>query len=156
MAGMTPGARRRARVSSLDGKEKSMRKRLVAATAMLLSTTAGAAGTQEKPAPMHFYDGNKLLAMCEAQSDFDRGRCLGFVVAVTDRGMAVITGAPDPGVCLEKNVTDGQVMTIVLKYLRENRDKLHWAAWSLALNALIAVFPCEKADSGPLRSAAHY
>ena len=58
MAGMTPGARRSARVSSLDGKEKSMRKRLVAATAMLLSTTAGAAGTQEKPAPMHFYDGN--------------------------------------------------------------------------------------------------
>ena len=94
MAGMTPGARRSARVSSLDGKEKSMRKRLLAATAMLLSTTAGAAGRQ--------------------------------------------------------------VMTIVLKYLRENRDKLHWAAWSLALNALIAVFPCEKADSGPLRSAAHY
>lgn len=132
-----------------------MRKRPYAAMAMMLATAAGGVHAQEKPAPMHFYDGNKLLAMCESHTDFDRGRCLGFVVAVSDRGMAVINGAPDPGVCLEKDVTDGQVMTIVLKHLRENRDKLHWAAWSLALNALIAVFPCGKTGAAPLRAAAY-
>ena len=129
-----------------------MHKALVAGTATMMLSIA-AANAQEQPTPMHFYDGNKLLAMCEAATDFDKGRCLGFVVAVSDRGMAIITGAPDPGVCLEKSVTDGQVMTIVLKYLRENRDKLHWAAWTLALNALIAVFPCENTNSDFQRSA---
>lgn len=134
-----------------------MHKALFAGTAaMMLSIAASAANAQEKPTPMHFYDGHKLLTMCQATADFDKGRCLGFVVAVSDRGMAVITGAPDPGVCLEKNVTDGQVMTIVVRYLRENPDKLHWAAWTLALNALIAVFPCEKMNFDPQRSAAHY
>lgn len=113
---------------------------------LALVLAASAAGSEGgKPVPMHFYDGHKLLTMCGASSPFDQGRCLGFIVAVSDRGMAVINGAPDPGVCLGKDVTDGQIMTIVVKYLRENRDKLDWAAWALALNALIAVYPCNKA-----------
>lgn len=132
-----------------------MRKALLAGTAAMMLSMAPACA-QERPTPMHFYDGHKLLTMCQATADFDKGRCLGFVVAVSDRGMAVITGAPDPGVCLEKDVTDGQVMTIVVKYLRENHDKLHWAAWTLALNALIAVFPCENRNTGPQRTAVRY
>ena len=78
-----------------------------------------------------FSSGNKLLSDCEsANASFLEGFCFGFVAGVADAA----NGKTWDGIafCKPGEVTIGQTVKIVIKYLNDHPEYLHYAADSLA------------------------
>jgi hypothetical protein len=91
-----------------------------------------------------YYSGNKLLEYCNPNSS-KRDICTGYVAGT--RGAIdtwKIWENIDSGICVPKEVTLGQSIKVVVKYLEANLDKLHLSASSNVLNAFADAFPCEK------------
>ncbi len=93
-----------------------------------------------------FFDGNILAKdMVEYEKDnndnstnmYTVGEYAGYVIGVADATGGIIWC--DPG-----NVTVGQIIKIVSKYLHNNPEKLHLYAYSLVTQALKEAFPCKK------------
>ena len=80
--------------------------------------------------------GNRLLESCELDdASFRDGMCYGYVFAVYD----VIVGEE---FCPPDGVVGEQILPIVMKYLKENPENLHYNAASLVTVALGRAFPC--------------
>jgi hypothetical protein len=93
-----------------------------------------------------YYSGNKLLEYCNPNSS-KRDICTGYVAGT--RGAIdtwKIWENIDSGICVPNEVTLGQSIKVVVKYLETNPDKLHLSASSNVLNAFADAFPCEKAN----------
>ena len=91
-----------------------------------------------------YYSGNKLLEYCNPDSS-ERDVCIGYVAGV--RGAIdtwKIWENIDSGICVPKEVSLGQSIKVVVKYLEANPGKLHLSASSNVLNAFLDSFPCEK------------
>jgi hypothetical protein len=84
-----------------------------------------------------FYPGNDLWSACSVKS----GVCLGFVVGVAD---VMGTGSAILGrrACLPSPVAGGQAQDVVKRYLERHPEARHYAAVSLAAEALEEAFPC--------------
>jgi len=81
--------------------------------------------------------GNNLKTECgNPNSLFERSLCLGYIQGVADV-------FKDTSICFPKGVTPGQMESIVIKYLNEYPDRLHYSADSLVLDALGKAFPCK-------------
>ena len=100
----------------------------ITALAMLLGSSASYAV---------LISGNKLFENCgqDGATFTEVGVCYGFVFGVFD----VIQGVE---VCEPDDVTGGQLIGIVRKYLKENPENLHLNAAFLVTLALSEVFPC--------------
>ena len=96
-----------------------------------------------------YYSGNKLLEYCNPDSS-KRDICTGYVAGT--RG-AIDTWKTweniDSGICVPKEVSLGQSIKVVVKYLEANPDKLHLSASSHVLNAFAEAFPCEEKTELP-------
>ena len=93
-------------------------------------------------AGVSFYDGNKLLTICnDTEGVLNLGICLGYVEAVSD---VLDSGAAISGwkACSPENVTAGQVKDIVTRFLVNHPEKRHYAAHTLVARALSEAFPC--------------
>jgi hypothetical protein len=91
-----------------------------------------------------YYSGNKLLEYCNPNSA-RRDICTGYVAGT--RGAIdtwKIWENIDSGICVPKEVSLGQSIQVVVKYLEANPGKLHLSASSNVLNAFIETYPCEK------------
>jgi Rap1a immunity proteins len=92
-------------------------------------------------------DGNRLLEQCTEveshPSSFYSGMCIGFVSG-TQSGYLVAHAWSDgkTSICMPKEVTNGQSVKIVVKYLKDHPEELHLAAESLVLRAFNGAFPC--------------
>jgi hypothetical protein len=98
-----------------------------------------------------FFTGNKLYEVCMkggyvpgdgAKSTVDFGDCIGYISGAADAGWKSEW-------CPVQGVTRGQVMDIVIKYLRDNPDRRHISADVLVLHALGAAYPCRNRPAGP-------
>jgi len=92
-------------------------------------------------------DGNKLLERCQhavkmlgadasefnKTNAFDSGYCLGMVEGVVSFA--------DDG-CFPADVTFAQGERVVVKYLTDHPNQLHWGAPVLVRLALVDAFPC--------------
>ena len=93
-----------------------------------------------------FKGGNELAEwMVEYEkSDNDNSKDP-FMVALYD---GYVTGVADTlydiSWCSPGNITIGQVLKIVSKYLNNNPENLHFSAYSLVEQALKEAFPCKK------------
>ena len=101
-------------------------------------------------------DGNRLLEMCsvaekeEFQPDELRklAACTNYIDGVLDtQVMWQSLTANEPkhkkSICAE-SINTMQGAKIVVKYLRDNPDKLHWSGAALVVNAIHSAFPCSK------------
>ena len=97
----------------------------------------------------HFLYGNELLADCESDSALSKEHCLGYIVGVHD-GSNLITSRmnKDLNYCLSSNVTTDQIKKIVVKYLKDYPERLHWKASNLVHNALSEAFGVIKKEDG--------
>jgi hypothetical protein len=88
-------------------------------------------------------DGNALLQDCTDPSDiFGMGLCLGLLRGVRDT-RTLYTIAPSAfSDCVPQEVTIGQVRSIVVKYLQDHPEKLHYRHALLVNFALSQAFPC--------------
>lgn len=90
-----------------------------------------------------FYDGNKVLALCESQMSFDQGLCVGYSAGIADAwdNVRKVSGNES---CLRETVTIGQVRDVIMKYLKENPAQRDEGANGIGIRALYAAF-CKKA-----------
>lgn len=99
--------------------------------------------------------GTELLNQCKdavnfmdnrGPTNFKVGQCLGYLNGLTE---ATNYNRKDnirnvPYFCLPNDVTIGQEVMIVVKYLENNPEKLHEPSFSLVMKALKDAFPCKK------------
>ncbi|HEX3153068.1 MAG TPA: Rap1a/Tai family immunity protein [Candidatus Angelobacter sp.] len=102
-------------------------------------------------------DGNTLLRWCEATFEdnakpatlINEGQCFGYIYASIDSNQAWMesTGTnknPSQNLCFpEGGAENGQLARIVIKYLKDHPEKLHYKADGLVYNALLTAFACK-------------
>jgi hypothetical protein len=118
----------------------------VALVGMLVSSGAMAAKLK--------YDGNELLGQCQqaiksadSERDYDRfeaGACAGFVMGVqsTVTFFSEFLNKEDK-FCMPDNVTNSQMVRIVVKYLKDNPKNLNLNMTGLVWAALKDAYPCK-------------
>jgi len=96
-----------------------------------------------------YLSGSKLLEYCEAYlsetgSAAKGNTCYGFVTGIEDAHyFFTALDEMSPQWCPPDNMTAGQLIRVVTKYLQEHPEKLHFAAAGSVSNALKLAFPCE-------------
>jgi len=86
-------------------------------------------------------DGNGLWDVCRFFADGSErpvGTCLGYVIGVMD---SAVLWADQP-YCTPRGSTNNQATLVVIKYLKNNPEKLHMEAVEIVLLALLDAFPC--------------
>ena len=107
-------------------------------------------------ASVQAYNGNQLLEGCTAYLDKNFvgkvedtvavGICVGYLTGVLD---ALDTWQASEGrrvVCLPKPWDINQIVRIVVKYLENNPEDLHYRADAAVLFAVKAAFPCTEGE----------
>ena len=112
--------------------------------------TAKTSGSQE-----YVWDsGNAFLNICGVDADktfeeqtsaelHSTSSCLPYVRGLTD-GIAVATIEGIQPFCPPDSVTNGQGEKILVKFIRDNPDRAHFATSVLYLYAMKKAFPCPK------------
>lgn len=89
--------------------------------------------------------GNELLHECEGgettRAEFYELICMGYVSGVAD------TLILERNVCPPDNYTNGQTLSVVMKFLKTNPEITHHAAPTLILQALSGAWPCHPEGS---------
>lgn len=113
-------------------------------------------GQTETDFPLAY--GNDYLRMCEnPTTDMTKGLCAGWFAGLLN-GLQLGTWAfvaPDPipgdynplepyGICGDENVTNGQLMDVFLKYLKDHPEQRHYTSSSLFTASLAEAFPCDE------------
>jgi len=122
-----------------------MTKWLAALAALGLATASAA------PAPaadLEFFTGDGLRAECSAaaqDADFaaKQGRCVGYVVGVSDAEQAGQGAGGTPRICYPASITATQMVAAVSAFLTAHPEKRPLAAQDLVVEALSAQFPCK-------------
>ncbi len=84
-----------------------------------------------------FYDGQELSYTCEVSPE----ACATYISGVADAGRGTTwDGVP---YCVPMGVSSGQLNKVVIKFLNDHPESLHFAAASLTQRALLEAFPCE-------------
>jgi hypothetical protein len=116
-----------------------MPRHLLIALALTLCVPCGAA-TASPPNPS---TGNGLLAVCESLgAGWELGLCYGYIAGVSDiaRDLRIVCYPPD--------VTNRQIIDVVLTGLRSSPAERHKSSDSLATKYLAAAFPCPTSTGG--------
>jgi hypothetical protein len=93
--------------------------------------------------------GNAFLSLCgnmpdNAPSGFQQGDCLGYVVGVDDAiRMAYDVQNQTQPYCVPEEVTHGQVVRVLIKFIHDHPEKAHAETRMLEFQALIGAFPCK-------------
>ena len=102
-------------------------------------------GVLASPRPAAALDGNRFLNVCKV----DRLACRYYVQGWYEAWATVViypggaTEIPTKlGVCIPNQVSVGQAEKVLLKYLRDNPEKLHKGMIELTLFAMQEAFPC--------------
>lgn len=88
-----------------------------------------------------YQSGNKLKT--DLNDKYGEMFAMGYIVGATE----VLRDYKD--VCIADGVTQGQLKDVVKKYLDENPESLHEAAYVLVYSALRKVWPCKAKSVAP-------
>jgi len=116
---------------------------------MLVATVVGAQSTDAPPSA-YFKVGEDLRAACygtaagEGNSDTaEYLLCLGYLQAVVDTDATMSEwGKAARQACVPQGVTSSELRTVLLAWLEERPDHMHYGAASLALTAFSEAWPC--------------
>ena len=89
--------------------------------------------------------GSELLTNCEGEDSFSQGLCFGYIEGAYDSYAVMVKWGiiEKDFICVPVNVSKGQLVKVVVKYLNDNPAELHLIASSRVIHALSAAFPCE-------------
>jgi hypothetical protein len=114
---------------------------IIFTTSFFLTAFSALASSEDS----NIYTGNGLSAYCHSPDLNYVNYCHGFINGVVEGILAEgESGLSEEHICLPENVTRGQIKEIVLKYLKDNPEKLHRPSFILIFNATRKVFPCSK------------
>ena len=87
----------------------------------------------------------QLLERCESVANVDKAVCLGYVQGAVDTFESVMSlGAWPKNFCIPQQVTLVQLSKVLVKYLNEHPEDLHYMADNEVHMAFMKAFPCEK------------
>ena len=91
-----------------------------------------------------FLSGSDLLQKCESDSVAESNTCDGYILGILDFQEALVgwSRLDEPIFCTPDSAISGQLIKVVIKYLNEHPEKLHFAASGAVTNALGIAFPC--------------
>ena len=92
-----------------------------------------------------FTSGNELLGYCKSEEEGAGGvACISYLMGVVDTHDNISSeGVMDKYFCSPEGVNGGQLSKIVVKYMEENPEQIHYSGTYLTLSALIEAYPCE-------------
>jgi hypothetical protein len=129
-------------------------KRLLLLLALSLAATAAHATST-------FMNGNKLLALCQAEGnrgDLDEILCLGYVQGIADGYEAMSRVAKalggDAAGCIRHVIEVRQVRDVIVRHLQEHPEQRHYPAASLSIIAITKAFCPEEEPIAHPRTAA--
>lgn len=106
------------------------------ATILALALVAVIAQAQTNPGNT----GNQLLdALRDTSQNYYSGIAHGLIVGIAYTGSQV---------CIPANVTNGQAIAVVKKFLEDTPSILHMPSKNLIYMALVQTFPCPKKENG--------
>lgn len=116
---------------------------------MLLAAPAYAQ-SGDATATAYFKVGEDLQAACygtaageEKSNTAEYLLCLGYLQGVVDSDTTMTEwGRADRFACIPQGVTSSELRTVLLAWLAERPDHLHFSAASLALTAFAEAWPC--------------
>jgi len=102
------------------------------------------------------FDGNHLLEACSAADRFGEGDyrsgwredsafylCHGYVRGVMDTLDAMVIASKLPqGACVPPDITQGQIIRVFVKFLRDHPEDLHLRGNLLFMRAIARSYPC--------------
>jgi hypothetical protein len=95
--------------------------------------------------------GNGFLSACDSSdtsgNPLQKGLCLGYVSGVTDGISLAEKLTHKPSSCLPATVTNGQVLDIVVTFVRDHPELRHWQTRWLIQRSLLEAFPCQAQKS---------
>ncbi len=109
--------------------------RLVLMTGVVLALLCNPAGADPK-------SGNYWLDACTSEVGVRRAACAGYLLGFNDLQSVASLDA----YCLPSGVTLEQTKHVVVKFLRDNPQRLHEPIARLVLKALQTAFPCRDAS----------
>jgi len=111
---------------------------LLAATFLPTMTSA------DRPHRVSATTGNDLLEYCESKErPFPTGLCLGYVLGAGDVESTEGASFPDrERSCVPDDVTNGQMVGVVVKYLKDHPEERRMLAAVLVVEAMTKAFPC--------------
>ena len=117
---------------------------LLIALAISVATLSQPASTAER------IDGHQLLEQCEKlgegpANNYYAGTCAGYIMGVIDshNGAAGTEKMPEPYFCIPGDVSRGQLIDIVLKYVEAHPERRHFGGATLIWIALVFEYPCQ-------------
>lgn len=93
------------------------------------------------------YTGNQILRDCNQGNDWPSGSCFGRIIGSVD-GFRVKAALDKTGLpfCIPEGVTNGQVVDIVVRWVRDQPAKRHYNYEVITGLALKEAFPCKTAQ----------
>jgi Rap1a immunity proteins len=129
-------------VSGVGGASMLQNLRGIALIAALLLNCGAAVGQQDVFSANAVMPGCRTflgdMARAKTSEALDAARCLGLVEGIA------YGAAAGTFVCYEPTVTSGQTIRVVMKYIDSRPERLHQDFRALALEALLAAWPCQK------------
>jgi Ssp1 endopeptidase immunity protein Rap1a len=114
-----------------------IREALIAiAVAILLALTVPASA-EDLNSANYMLPGCKGILDPESTATWRQGRCAGFIDGL-------VHGVRGKDFCLPKGVTSGQGVAVVVKYIEARPERMHKSFGLLALEALMAAWPCKR------------
>jgi Rap1a immunity proteins len=107
--------------------------------------------------PNLVHSGNEFLSFCSdsvedqpQSSMFTQGDCMGFVVGVNDGILLayIVQNRPLP-FCVPHEVINGQILRVVVKYIKDHPQKGYVQTVILEMYALKDAFPCSSQSKKP-------
>jgi hypothetical protein len=125
-----------------------MKSRLMAVALAGILANGAASAAQAK------YDGNELLGQCQQYikaadkeknyDQYDTALCSGYIQGVVSTTYFFDESLKkEDKFCIPDNVTNGQLVRIVVKYLKDNPKLLNEPRVSLVWIALMDAYPCK-------------
>jgi hypothetical protein len=98
------------------------------------------AAALQQARPVVFFSGNQLYEYCQREASLV---CLGYVMGVADTiADASSAGDMTTRICPDRGVNPGQMMDVVVNFLRAHPERRHQAAPGIVAAALVEAFPC--------------
>ena len=92
-----------------------------------------------------FKTGGEVLQTCEDESDIMIVSCIDYLMGVADTFSLVMkTSHVAKVICIPPKVNGGQLSKVVVKYLNEHPEDLHYTAAGEVFYAYREAFPCNK------------
>jgi hypothetical protein len=108
------------------------------------------AQTQDEKRASIWESGNAFLSACADLSEssrtsgYEQGVCLGFVKGIeAGVSMAYDYENRTAPFCVPDEVTNGQMLRVLTKFITDHPEKAHYQTRVLELEALMKTFPCE-------------